>query len=168
MSGRVTVHQGVSVEDRERLERIAEDQFDDREGLEVVIDDVSDRLEMGLQLFETLFPHLSAGGTYVVQRWSLDHFVFEGYLAALDPADRGRVGEMRAEGAAETLARKGHVLEALLPILVRALRARSDIVAGVEVSQQSIAVTRGPAPIETPFKLSDIAHGAGDQRDTRS
>jgi hypothetical protein len=161
MTDRVSVHQGVSMDDHERLSRIVAE-FDLLGGVEVVIDDVSDRLVSGLGLFDTLFPQLGARATYVLERWSFDHFVLEGYLAALDPAEPERIDDLRAEGLEKTRTTKGQVLEAILPMLVRALRARPDIVAGLEVSQQAIAVTRGPAAIEHPFRLSDIAQLPGD------
>jgi hypothetical protein len=162
IADRMHVHQGVSLDDGERLGRIVDEEFDGESGLEVVIDDVSDRLATGLQLFETLFPRLTAGGSYIIERWSLDHFILEGILAALGPEDRANAHVMRAEGVVEVRDAKGEVLEALLPMLVSALRARPDIVARIVVSQQSLAVTRGTAPIETPFRLSDIADGLGD------
>jgi hypothetical protein len=156
MLGRLTVHQLVSVDDRDRFRQILDDEFDAEPGLEVVIDDVSDRLSTGLHLFETLFPHLTAGGTYVVEGWSFDHFVLEGYLSALDADDRARIDELRAEAVERTHTAKGEVLEAIVPMLVAALRARPDIVSGLEVTQTSVVVTRGPAPIAAPFRLADL------------
>jgi hypothetical protein len=149
------VHIGVAEDDGRRLRQLVLDEFG-TDGVEVVIDDLSDRLTIGRRLFDALFPLVAVGGAYVIEHWSLDHFVLEGLLAGAAP-DVDDV-EATRQGAVETTREaKGEVLEAILPQLVAALRHRADVVAGLTVTQSRLVVRRGPARLDDTFELSTIA-----------
>ena len=113
----------------------------------MVLDDGSDDLAAGRRAFEALFPKVTAGGSYLIERWGWDHFLLEGYLAAVDPAEVD-VERMRADSARRVRAEKGVTLEALVPDLVAAVATRPEVVAAVTATKHWLEVRRGPAVIE--------------------
>jgi hypothetical protein len=150
----ISIHPNVGVDDIGRLTQIVEDEFGSG-GLEVVLDDVSERLETGERAFAALFPRLAPGGSYLIERWSWDHFVLEGFLVAVGETggEQARADEQR--GAVQRVrAAKGEILEAILPKLVEAVRTRPDVVAAVTVGRHWMEVRRGPAPVDpSAFRL---------------
>src|SRR5690606_27765173 len=110
MEDRLVLHQGVPLDDQDALARIAADDFDTG-GPEVVVDDFSDRLSTGLTVFETLFPLLTPGGSYIIERWCWDHFILEGFVRSIDPSDVEAVEDARSTALEHTRNQKGEVLE---------------------------------------------------------
>lgn len=147
------IYRGIAMDDRARLARIVEDEFGSR-GLEVVLDDVSDDLGTGVRSFEMLFPRIVATGSFVIVRWSWDHFFLEGFMAAID-ADESEVDRQRAQAVHRILGDKGAILEAIVPDLVEAVKTRPDVVAAVTSTKHWLEVRRGPAPVDSStFRLA--------------
>jgi hypothetical protein len=153
VEARVRVHPGVALGDSRRLDCLIEEEFGS-DGLEVVLDEASDDLAAGLHRFERLFPRISTGGSYLIERWSFDHFVLERLLAGAD-VDADELERMRVEAVRELLARKGAVLEAIVPALVEAVELRPEVVAAVTATKHWLEVRRGPAAVDpSNFRLS--------------
>ena len=153
VESRLRVHPGVALGDSRRLDCLIDHEFGS-DGLEVVLDEASDDLAAGLHRFESLFPRLAAGGSYLIERWSWDHFILEALLAGAE-ADDDELARMRAEAAQRLLSRKGAVLEEIVPGLVEAVRLRPEVVAAVTVTKYWLEVRRGPATVDaSTFRLS--------------
>ncbi len=151
---RLHVYSSVELSDTARLARIVADEFGS-DGLEVVIDDVLKNLETGLRLFEALFPRVAPGGSYVVRRWSWDHFVLDDMLADVEESGPS-IEQLRADAAQGIETAKGRTLEAILPRLVEAARVRPEVVAGVTASKHWLEVRRGPARVDpSTFRLPE-------------
>ncbi|MEN2787573.1 class I SAM-dependent methyltransferase [Sphingomonas qilianensis] len=65
---RCKLYYGTSQADVDALERIVRDDFDGE--LDLVVDDASHFYELTKTSFETLFPRLKPGGTYIIEDWS--------------------------------------------------------------------------------------------------
>src|SRR4051794_6844014 len=65
----IFTHYGVDQSDHERLTTILDDDLG-TETVDLVIDDASHRFEETRASFETLFPRLAPGGTYVIEDWN--------------------------------------------------------------------------------------------------
>ncbi len=150
---RLRVHRAEPA-DSDQLTRLVAEEFGP-DGLEVVIDHLSEDRDTGVRLFETLFPLIVPGGSYVIERWSWEHFVLESMLAGADATDGPTIEEQRAEAVQRVRATKGEVLEAILPDLVEAASSRPEFVAGVTTSRYWLEVRRGPATAEaSTFRLA--------------
>jgi len=68
-AGRVAAYGGVDQGDAVHLRQILDEEFHD-EPLDLVIDDASHRLDLSRRTFNCIFPHLRAGGKYVIEDWS--------------------------------------------------------------------------------------------------
>ncbi len=113
--------------------------------------------ETGVRLFETLFPLIVPGGSYVIERWSWEHFVLESMLAGADATDGPTIEEQRVEAVQRLRAIKGEVLEAIVSDLVEAVRSRPGVVAGVTASRYWLEVRRGPDAVEpSTFRLRSV------------
>ena len=141
---RLRTYHEVALDDRPSLTRIVSDEFGGR-NLDVVIDDVSDRLATGLSAFETLFARVATGGSYIIERWSWDHFGLELMMAAVETDD---IEAATIEIVDRARAAKEEFLGAILPLVIETARTRPDLVAAVSVSRYWIEVRRGPAPLD--------------------
>jgi methyltransferase family protein len=133
---RLRVHWGVDQGDSERLEALVATEFD--RPLDLVIDDASHLYSLTLASLETLLPCLRPGGLYIIEDWAWHHW------PALQEAFAGRVPLTR-----------------LVTELIEAVGTGRGMIADVSVCQGFAAVRRGPAPIPTPFRLTEaISRGA--------
>ena len=127
---RLRVHWGVDQGDSERLATLVATEFDGP--LDLVIDDASHLYPQTLSSFETLLPHLRPGGLYIIEDWAWYHWpAYQGMFAGQVPLTR------------------------LVTELIEAVGTGSDVIADVRVYQDFAAVRRGPAPIPTPFRLTE-------------
>lgn len=70
--GSIAAHWGVDQSDQPRLERILAEELGS-EPLDLVIDDASHLLAQSRTTFNTLFPRLRPGGSYLLEDWSWAH-----------------------------------------------------------------------------------------------
>ncbi len=68
----VSAYYGVDQADTERVSGIVQHEFDGA-ALDLVIDDASHLIDETRASFNTLFPHLRPGGSYVIEDWSWPH-----------------------------------------------------------------------------------------------
>jgi hypothetical protein len=149
------VHLRVPLDDHSRLESIVADEFGEQ-GPDVVVDDTSQDLARGIELFDVLFPSISPAGAYLFLRWAWDHFILEGWLASDDELDEVGRTLKRAEGVESVRAVKGHVLEEILPRLLSAARARPDVVSAFTASRHWLEVCRGAGTVGDSPVLSPL------------
>jgi predicted O-methyltransferase YrrM len=71
----VRLHYGTDQADAVALERIVQEDLDGR-APDLIIDDASHFLEPTRASFNTLFPRLRPGGTYIIEDWAWGHFPF--------------------------------------------------------------------------------------------
>jgi hypothetical protein len=156
---RLRTYHGVALDDRRLLAQIANDEFG-AGGIDVVIDDASDRLAAGLSAFDTLFPLVKSGGSYIIERWSWDHFGLELMMAALDVEDARSLEAETKETVKRARATKGEFLEAIVRPFIDVARTRPDLVSSVSVSRYLMEVRRGPAAIDaSTFRLKQDPAG---------
>lgn len=151
---RVHAHAGFSFDDMPALRGAVESSMVGR-SLHVVVDDVSEEFATGRQVFEALFPMVTPGGSYVVDRWAWDHFLIDGFAGVPQPDGTDPGSAVREQLHAALRERKGDVLEWLLPPLVRLARTAPDVVASVSVGKHFLVVERGPAELQSgAFRLT--------------
>lgn len=138
LEDQLSIYTDVDV-DRVRLLDIVDSEFG-AGGVEVVLDDVSADLDTGRTVFDMFFPGLPPDGSHVIERWARDHFLIEGFVSDVDPAE---AEARRAEAVERTVGLRGEVLEAILSKLVVAQTARPDVVASITASKHWLAVRRG-------------------------
>lgn len=120
---RTRTHWGVDQADRAVLQRILVE--DGLEPLDLVLDDCSHQRGPTLASFEILFPGVRPGGWYVIEDWAW----------ALQPAFQDR-------------SHPWGLLPSLHPVvhaLVDLHGSRPDVIAGLRVFPDFVAVERGPA-----------------------
>jgi hypothetical protein len=144
---RVHARGQLSIDDPETLRTAVEATLAGR-SLDVVVDDVSEDLASGTKAFETLFPLVAPGGSYVIDRWAWDHFFMDGFAGVPQPdgTDPGRENRERFHAAVRES--KGDVLERILPALVGLARRAPEVVASITASKHFLVVERGPAALE--------------------
>lgn len=138
----------------ERVELVLSEELGSA-GSDAVIDAVSAGYAAGRAMFEELFPRVRAGGCYVIERWSTEHYALHDFVAALDPADEAAIDQARAQ-VLEAVGSSDDLLERLLPDVLELQRRRPDVVAAVDVSRHWLVIERGPAPLDAPFSLDGI------------
>lgn len=141
---RVGVITAVDGVDPDQIEQASSDRLS--AGPDVVVDDLSTDLAAGRSSFDRWFPRLSPGGAYVFSRWSWDHFMLEGFLAA-SGEDDATVERLRRDAIAATRARPGGVLEAILPALVDAMLAADGDVAALAADKHWLVVQKAVAAV---------------------
>lgn len=136
LGGAVKVLPGVDQGDREKLARIADEEFGDRP-LDLVVDDCSHLYDPTRQSFNELFPRLRAGGIYVIEDWRWGHI------------PRGR--EETAEWVPET------PLSRLIVEIVLASATLPGLASETLVGLNDVTVTRGDAPLSPDaFDVSSL------------
>jgi SAM-dependent methyltransferase len=130
--------------------------------LDLVIDDASHQLHLTRSSFDTLFPYLRPGGTYLIEDWNNDHVFFDAVVAALkDPtapwhAEATRSLQAAMGGPAEKRVQKPEPLSTLGVELMLARASSGDAIEEVRFGAYSIQVIRGPAPLDSTFHLRDL------------
>jgi hypothetical protein len=121
--------------DRAELLRIVRVEMDGP--LDLVIDDASHLYAPSKASFETLFPLLRSGGTYILEDWAWDHW--GGF-----------------SGSDHPWARERRLTDLVVEIIEAAGTAR-DLVARVEVFNGFVAIERGPLELtaSSGFRLDD-------------
>jgi cephalosporin hydroxylase len=152
---RVRVFYGVDQADTERLTAILRAEFGGG-GLDLVIDDASHSLAPTRMAFNALFPHLRAGGIYVIEDWETQHLVDRRLRDDLcsDPKGRARFAE-QLHHAPESWLKLREPLTRLVFEIVLA-QAYTDIVDEVRIRHGAVLVRRGPDEIgRDGFDISD-------------
>ena len=155
----VKAHYGIDQADRECLIELIESEFDD--GVDLVIDDASHRLEETRITFEALFPRLRPQGLYVIEDWNHDHLVGRSIADALNDPERS------ADVEREILDRLGDAprpqpLSRLVLELVLAQAESEHVVTEVTVDHRNVCVRRGPAVLSpTEFSLRNESNDLG-------
>jgi predicted O-methyltransferase YrrM len=144
---------GVDQGDRERLQRILDDEFGD-EPLDVVVDDASHLYGPSVASFELLFPRLRPGGAYVIEDWAGQDVMAGGLATMLEdpdsPAHQGIARAMAEEPRRVPLSRMA------LELTIAA--GQSDgAVAGLAVDRHWVVAHRGEADLHPgSFRLGDL------------
>jgi len=117
---RVKLYYDTGQDDAKRIEQIIASEFNSP--LDIIIDDASHEYELTKRAFEITFPHLRAGGLYVIEDWAWAHWrgfpqpghwqrqpalsnlVFE--LTMATASSRDVIQEVRVDGSVATI-RKG-------------------------------------------------------------
>jgi predicted O-methyltransferase YrrM len=151
----VHLHYGVDQADQVALEAIVAHEFG-RQKLDLVVDDASHVLEPTRASFNALFPHLRAGGVYVIEDWNQDHD-YE-LLMIEDPTLAERV---RREVARRPDKAFPTPLTRLLFEIVLAT-AYTDLIDDIEIRKGWVAVTRGSGQSDPEgFDISQCHLGLG-------
>jgi hypothetical protein len=127
----VRFHGNTAQDDREALEQILTTDTD--EPLDLVIDDCSHQYEPSRRSFEILFPHLRAGGAYIIEDWNWAHIGPEslpGHPWAANPS-----------------------LANLVARLVLLAATRPDVIARLDVRSRFVTAIKGPAGIGVRFDV---------------
>lgn len=132
-------HWGVNQDDRDRLHAIADEEFGDVH-VDLVIDDASHRLAETRTSFNTLFPRVRPGGSFIIEDWGWPHtpfpFAYDLGINATRP------------------------LSLLVFEITLAAAHSPEVIERVEVvGRDWAAVTRGPAPL--PLRGFDLADHTG-------
>ena len=132
------------------------------EPLDLVIDDASHVLGPTRSSFESLFPHLRPGGTYLIEDWNSAHIFHDAMRATLrDP--RAPDHEKTKQKIRETLAARsnepapfGPQLSQLAVECVLAHASGTGEIAEVVVGDWWLTVRRGPGELDAEtFRLAD-------------
>jgi predicted O-methyltransferase YrrM len=161
LDGTLRPFYGIDQGDRARLRAIVADQFDGSP-LDLVVDDASHRLAETRASFETVFPSLRPGATYVIEDWNWQQRFTYGVTLAL------RSGEARAPAGEGFMqgpdALRGFLddnlertpLEAFVLELVLTRACAGEVVQGIAIDRDWVSVRRGRAPLDpTTFRIAD-------------
>lgn len=135
IAGQVRTYWHTNQADRAELRRIARANI--AGPLDLVIDDASHLYGPSRASFETLFPLLRPGGSYLIEDWAWDHW--SGFSEANHPwAHERRLTDLIVE-------------------LIEAAGTSGDLIARIEVFQGFVAVERGPLVLHagSDFHLDD-------------
>lgn len=149
----ISTHYGVDQSDRDRLAAIVADNFR-REPIDLVIDDASHLFEETRASFETLFPRLAPGGTYVIEDWNwqlrLGYALAHPGARAAEADDAESIGEYFRENIRPVS------LEAFALQLVMVRACARDVIGDLHIDESRVVVTRGDAQLDPiGFTVSD-------------
>ena len=151
----------VDQSDRARLAEIVRDEFGG-EPVDLVIDDASHALGPTRSSFESLFPHLRPGGTYLIEDWNSAHIFRDAMRAALrDPLapDHEQTMQKMRESMAAKSKEPAPVVPELSQLAVECVLARASgtgEIAEVTVGDWWLSVRRGPGELDAEtFRLAD-------------
>jgi predicted O-methyltransferase YrrM len=102
--------------------------------LDLVVDDASHQLHATRESFNALFPRLTPGGLYFIEDWGWAHW--PGEWQANPPYFAGQPS-----------------LSNLIVQIVFAAASRPEAIAEVVIDGNTVAVRRGPAPLEPTFDI---------------
>jgi hypothetical protein len=137
VGSRIATHYGVSQTDRGRVEQIIEQEFG-ASAPDVIIDDASHAYSASLATFETAFPRLQAGGTYVIEDWSWAHW----------PGSNLYAGKT--------------ALSKLVMELIMVCASRPDLISEVRVFPYFAFIRKATtAPVNSPLRLEGLYSSRG-------
>jgi len=147
---RVSPHYGIDQADRATVEAILEREFGS-EPLDLVIDDASHQARETTASFNTLFPRLRPGGSYVIEDWEWDHAYERAFRADPELLDSRSTGTQSSVGPSRL------VLE-----LALASGSSPETVAELTIRHGFVIVRRGPASLDTEgFDISSCSGEIG-------
>ena len=168
LGAQVRAYYGVDQADRDRLRALVEEVFEG-EPLDLVIDDASHRLEETRASFETLFPLLRPGGSYLIEDWHQQAFARALEAAVADPTSQARADlERRMSDAATERSREeqagprrppsGQEIATRLALeLVLAQAESEEFMAELTIRPSLLRVRRGAGHLDpVAFRLSDL------------
>lgn len=132
--GELAIHFGLDQSDRDAVGAAMDATFGD-EPIDLIIDDASHWYPETRAAFETLFPRLRPGGTYVIEDWGWAHGEPLGWYAT-STSDKPALTNL--------------VIEIMLMCASR--RAAVD---DIYVEPRAVHVTRGPRPLPSRFRMAD-------------
>jgi len=132
--GKLDVRFGIDQADPAALEQAIDKTFGD-EPLDIVIDDASHAYPETRSSFETVFPRMRPGGTYVIEDWPWAHSEDMSWDATGFTRDRPSLGNLIVE-------------------LMLVCGADSGIIDDIQITPRAVHVRRGSTPIDGPFRLS--------------
>lgn len=139
---RVRLVGGISQSDRSALAGIVKQEFgSDR--LDLIVDDASHSYEPSLASFECLFPLVRTGGTYIIEDWAWAHLP-----GAWQSSDHPRACDVSLS-----------TLVLRLVLLVAA--TQGQVASRVLVQPGFVAVIRGPAELDSSFRLEALIPARG-------
>lgn len=129
---RIRAYYGVSQADRGRLDPILAREFG-TVPLDLIVDDASHDYALSRRAFEIAFPHLKAGGYYVIEDWGWAHW------------------------PGSTFYRNETALSLLVMELMMVCASRKDLISEVRVFPSFAFIRKAPdAPPLEHFRLSDV------------
>jgi predicted O-methyltransferase YrrM len=151
----VSTYYGVDQSDHERLTAIIADEFGP-EPIDLVIDDASHRFEETRASFETLFPRLAPGGTYVIEDWNWQLRLSYGIAhPSTEPAPARLTGDESLRAYFRDNMRPVS-LEALALQLVLVRACSRDVVSDLFIDESRVVITRGDAQLDPDtFRVAD-------------
>ncbi|MCP8463083.1 class I SAM-dependent methyltransferase [Pseudomonas sp. ZM23] len=147
-AGRVKAFYGVNQADSGRLNAICDAEFAG-EPLDLVVDDASHFLSETRISFNTLFPRLKAGGSYVIEDWAWAHQAVE------------------VEGLKKPFAGKESLANLVIEILLASV-SHPQLIDEVVVNDGFIIVRKGEAATPESFDIGQMGYllarqvGGGD------
>lgn len=138
--GRLDIRFGVDQSDGDAVAAAVRETFED-EAIDLIIDDASHSYPETRAAFETLFPRLRPGGTYVIEDWGWAH--------------------VRDQSWDEKFSRDRPALTNLVVEIMLMCASRTGVVDELLVEPRAVLVTRGPRPLESPFRLADESYNRG-------
>ncbi len=149
---------GVDQADRERVRALVAEHLGEGRSVDLVVDDASHLLGPTRASFETVFPYIRDGGSYVIEDYASSQILCNEYLDRAMQGEQGFVTMMK-EGMRGGLQSDHKPLHLLAIELMLASIMAPGIVNKVILDRHWIRVIRGSKPIEEPehFRLADYA-----------
>lgn len=162
LGDRVRPYYGVDQADGPRIDEIVDEEYGD-EPLDVVIDDASHVYSLTRASFETLFPRLRPGGTYVIEDWNAAHTMRDSVREMMRdlPAERRAefAENMKRALSAPDRRKPETPLSRLAVELVVCRASLGDVIDSVSVDRYWLKVRRGSGEIDAgTFRLDEICH----------
>jgi cephalosporin hydroxylase len=156
-SDTVRPYPAVDQSDRARLAEIVADEFRGRP-LDLVIDDASHYYDESTASFESLFPHLRAGGLYIIEDWNWEHLRADGVVALLaNPTPEVQKKLDEALERAKSGEPERPPLTRLIIELLVARASSGDVVAEISVGEDWVVIRRGPQALDAAtFRVADL------------
>jgi predicted O-methyltransferase YrrM len=151
----ISTYYGVDQSDHGRLTAIVTEEFGS-EPIDLVIDDASHRFDETRASFETLFPRVAPGGTYVIEDWNWQLRLSYGIAhPATEPAPARLTGDESLRAYFRENMRPVS-LEALALQLVLVRACAKDVVSDLFVDESRVVITRGDAQLDPEaFRVAD-------------
>lgn len=149
----VVAHYGVDQADGPRLADIVGTEFRGA-SVDLVVDDASHLPGPTRAAFDALFPHVRAGGLYVIEDWNWD-VLYTHHMFARPDQEVGPL--VRAAIEAGLGPASPDLVFSLVVELALVSGIRPDVISNLEVDGAFLVVERGPAPLETGvFAVGDL------------
>jgi hypothetical protein len=158
LSKSLRVEYGINQADSGRVRELVQEHFGGGRNIDVVIDDASHLLDATRSSFETLFPLIRPGGSYIVEDYSAVHTLFSSDIEIFKKLEAF---------ASDTFTKlvKHSLQEDKKPVHLLAVEAMlasilvPDIIKKVVVDNQWLRIVRGPKEIDLdkPFDIRILA-----------